>query len=169
MYQIFKFNISLSVFLLLFNINLLAQESKNKINQLQKESNFLIRPNANIGVVNKDFVYSYGFRVLLKAGSNKAYGIEISRFNRKDNRFFYTAGIILEQKLWKCFNSSIGTIGYFNFEGDSKNTVGLTSNLGWEPNSNKRLSPFITYRSDFIFTSKMQSINTLNIGLNIKL
>jgi len=145
-----------------------AQNLK-KHEQSQSKVRFILRPNANLGVIGKDLTYSYGLRFLLKAGSNKAYGIEASRFyNIKDAGNFYTVGIILEQKLLSWFNSSIGTIGYFNYGENLENVIGLTSNLGWEPYSKKRLSPFITYRSDLIFSRKIQSINTLNIGLNIK-
>ncbi|QTE22695.1 hypothetical protein [Polaribacter cellanae] len=157
--------------LLLKATQISAQTFNNKTSEKTFRENYiLLRPNANIGLLNNNVISSFGIRTLLKAGSNKAYGMEISRFrNHKTNKIFYSAGIIIEQKLFNWFNMSAGTVGYFNFGDLSENVVGFTSNLGWEPNSNKRFSPFITYRSDCIFTSKIQFIHSLNIGLNIKL
>ncbi len=37
---------------------------------------------------------------------------------------------------------SIGTIRYFDYGVESENIIGLSSNIGWEPDNN---IPFITY------------------------
>jgi len=139
-------------------------------NDTSSKKNILLRPNANIGFLDKEFVYSYGARILLPVGGNKAYGIEFSTFNtEKTPNDFFSIGIILEQKLFDWFNMSIGTIGYFNYGITSNNVIGLTTNLGWEPNTEKVISPFVTYRSDFIFSDKINLLNALNVGININL
>jgi len=144
--------------------NLFAQ------NDTLSKKNILLRPNVNIGFLDTEYAYSYGARILLPAGDNKAYGIEFSSFNtEKTNNDFFSVGIIIEQKLFGWFNMSIGTIGYFNYGITSDNLIGLTTNLGWEPNTEKLISPFVTYRSDFIFSDKINLLNALNIGLNINL
>lgn len=129
----------------------------------------LVRPNFNIGFLESNLFASYGMRALLPAGKNQAFGLEFSTFQSlSSQKQFYTAGIILERKVIDWFNMSIGTIGYFNFDLDRRNYIGLVTNLGWEPITKGRYSPFITWRSDFIFTKKIQLLNSLNIGLNIK-
>ena len=157
--------ISLTLLLLMISVFIYCKQSKH----FNYGNSVMVRPNTSIGTLEGDFVSSFGIRALLSAGSGKSYGLELSRFNNHQNsRVFYTAGIVLEQKPKPWFNSSIGTIGYFNFGTDKLNIVGLTSNLGWEPMTYKRVSPHMTYRSDLIFTKKIQSIHALNIGLNIK-
>lgn len=146
------------------NQYIFSQSEKSYIN------NVLIRPNVNIGFLDKEFAHSFGTRVLFPAGGNKVSGIEFSYFNvaKSDNDFF-TIGIVLEEKKFNWLNMSIGTIGYFNYGIDSKNLVALTTNIGWEPNTKKRVSPFVTYRRDSIFDEKITYLNTLNFGVNINL
>lgn len=155
--------------LLLIFITSIYSYSQN-LESSGNESSLLLRPNGNIGFLEDEFVTSCGIRFLLSAGGNKVYGIEFSYFQReeKDNNF-YTAGIVIEQKLFNWFNMAIGTIGYFNFDKENRNLAGLMTNLGWEPNTLGQFSPFITYRSDFIFDNKIKILNMLNVGLNIKI
>ena len=81
----------------------------------------------------------------------------------------FAIGIVLEQRLFEWFNMSIGTVGYFNYGVDRSNVIGLTSNLGWEPNNhNIPFKPFVTYRSDTIFADNIETINSISIGFNIE-
>ena len=60
---------------------------------------------------------------------------------------------------------SIGTVGYMNYGLDNQNVVGLVSNLGWEPNNSIPFKPFITYRSDIIFTKeKTKIMSSISFG-----
>jgi hypothetical protein len=116
-----------------------------------------IRPEVGIGVISartSSAITQIGGRFLLEAGDNKSYGLEISRFKSSTVGSFFAGGIMLEQRLWNWFSMSIGTIGYFNYKSAEKtaNYPGLSTNLGWEP-ALETWRPFITYRSDFIFTA----------------
>ena len=72
--------------------------------------------------------------------NTKKYGLEVTQFDSDDNEFT-SIGIVLEQRLFKWFNMSIGTIGYFDYGVDSENLIGLTSNLGWEPENHIPFKP----------------------------
>ncbi|MCL0047233.1 hypothetical protein M1M98_03105 [Thermodesulfovibrionales bacterium] len=80
----------------------------------------------------------------------------------------FAIGIVLEQRLFEWFNMSIGTVGYFNYGVDHSNVIGLTSNLGWEPNNHIPFKPIVTYRSDTIFADNIETINSISIGFNIE-
>lgn len=112
-------------------------------------------------------VFHYGCRILLAASKIKKYGLEITRFNNKD-KYFTSIGIVLEQRLWEWFNMSIGTIGYFDYGKNSNNVVGLVTNLGWEPNNSIPFKPFVTYRTDITFSSRMDIVSSLSIGFNFE-
>ncbi len=87
---------------------------------------FTIRPHFGFG--NKGSAY-FGARVLLNANQTKKYGLEITKFNTNDDDFLI-AGIVLEQRLFRWFNMSIGTLGYFDYGKNDENIAGLTTNLG---------------------------------------
>ncbi len=132
--------------------------------------NLIIRPQGGYGYFhsadseNNGPAYHVGARILLSASSIRRYGFEISRFNVKNGESFSSIGIILEQKMWNWFNNSIGSVGYFGFGDNSDNIVGLMSNLGWEPDWNRTLKPFVTYRNDLIFSDKITNIHSLSAG-----
>ena len=120
-----------------------------------------IRPHFGFG--NKGSFY-YGARVLLNANQTKKYGLEITKFYTKDDDFL-TAGIVLEQRLYKWFNMSIGTVGYFNYGKNGENIVGVTTNLGWEPENRIPFKPFVTFRTDIIFAKEgVDSLYSINLG-----
>jgi len=123
-------------------------------------SNLFIRPHFGY---SKDYIH-FGTRVLLDIENNKRYGIEVTKFKtNKDN--FYSIGIILEQRLWQWFNMSIGTIGYFSYGKNNDNIIGLTSNLGWEPDNHIPFKPFITYRNDLLFEkTHTKTIHSISVG-----
>jgi hypothetical protein len=129
------------------------------------------RPNIGIGYTNsygKDasgFGYHIGGRFLLEAGSNKKYGLEITYISAvtSENKNYVSIGIVLEQNKYDWFNMSIGTIGYINIK-DSTKPFGIVTNLGWERKIS-HLSPFITYRTDWIFDKVILNINSISMGI----
>ncbi|MDH5219562.1 MAG: hypothetical protein OEX19_17780, partial [Gammaproteobacteria bacterium] len=72
---------------------------------------------------------------MLRTKGGKRYGLELTRFSSGEEDVFISAGIVLEQRLFNWFNMSIGTIGYFDYQKTEHNPVGLTTNLGWEPDN----------------------------------
>ncbi len=134
-------------------------------------SSLIIRPQGGYGYFHSadpdssGATYHAGARILLPASEVKRFGLEFSWFDVKDAGEFTSMGILLEQKMWNWFNNSIGTVGYFGFGEDSENIVGLMTNLGWEPNWDKALKPFVTYRTDFIFSEELTTIHSLSAGL----
>ncbi len=123
-----------------------------------------VRPQFGYGVLEGKSIAHYGVRLLLPASEVRKFGVEINRFDDGDNQQFTTAGLVLEQRLFGWFNMSIGTIGYFDYGKDSENTVGLTTNLGWEPDYHTPVYPFITYRFDLIFSDHTDQIHSISAG-----
>ena len=160
-YNVIKNAIILALFIIFFIFPMAAQA----------ETGVILRPHAGYGYISSSdseyegAVYHAGGRLLLGAGENKKYGLEATYFELDDKTDFFSCGIVLEQKLWGWFNMSIGTVGYFNYGPDSDNTIGLTTNLGWEPDSFKKLTPFITYRNDMILHDNTAIVNSLSVGL----
>ena len=133
------------------------------------ESSLIVRPQIGYGRIdslNNDNISHAGLRVLFNAGDNKRYGLEATKFSLNDGGDFSSLGIVLEQRLWDWFNMSIGTVGYLNYGLDSKNPVGLMTNLGWEPSNYKTIKPFITYRNDIIFSENTDIVHSLSIGIS---
>lgn len=137
---------------------------------LLADPSLLIRPQAGWGKATdgaSEEVSHAGARLLLSANEAQRYGLELSRFHAESHDFT-AAGIVLEQRVGRVFNMSIGTVGYFGFDGSSGNPVGLTTNLGWEPAGEGRVEPFVTYRADFIYARETTAIHSLSVGLSIK-
>ncbi len=138
-------------------------------------SSLIIRPHGGYGYShssgsgNNGAIHHVGARILLPATDFKRFGLEISHFDAECGEKFTSIGIILEQRMWNWFNNSIGTVGYFDFGDNSENIVGLMSNLGWEPNWEKQIKPFITYRSDVIFSNKITSIHSVSVGISFSI
>jgi hypothetical protein len=126
----------------------------------------IFRPHFGYGMLDDDSVYHYGGRILLPASDIRRYGLEITQFVDNHDESFSSIGIVLEQRLFKWFNLSIGTIGYFDYGLDSENIVGLMTNLGWEPDNYKSFKPYITYRNDVIFGDNTDTIHSLSIGFS---
>ncbi len=133
----------------------------------------VVRPQGGYGYFhsgvseNNGGVYHAGLRILLNAGDARRFGLELTHFGVKDGDEFTSIGILLEERMWNWFNRSIGTVGYFGYGADSDNLVGLMTNLGWEPNWEKLIKPFVTYRSDVIFYDKITTVNSLSAGITI--
>ncbi len=132
---------------------------------IQESKNLLIRPTVGYGFIGKKSFFHAGARLLLQTGENKRYGLDLTYFDCKGDEFF-SVGIVLEQILWDWFNSSIGTIGYFNYGEDEESVIGITSNLGWEPDNHIPFHPFITWRNDIIFGKKIKNVNSISVGVD---
>lgn len=129
-----------------------------------------LRPHGGLGVSRSSTtrysgttVYG-GMRFLLDAGNQKSYGIEASYYTLKEGDSFTLLGFVLENKLWKWFHMSIGSVGYFNFLDTSDHPVGLTTNLGWEP-TGRGLTPSVTLRNDFIFHHRTVIVQSICFAL----
>ncbi|VAY87383.1 hypothetical protein MNB_ARC-1_234 [hydrothermal vent metagenome] len=124
-------------------------------------SSVTIRPHFGYGT---NSTQHYGLKILKASNANQAYGLEVTRFTTNIDQFT-AVGIILEERSYSWFHSSIGTVGYFNYEANNQNIIGLTSNLGWEPHSKTLFKPFIAYRNDVIFAKRIRTIHSISIGL----
>ncbi len=140
-------------------------DAAKSISYLPKTQNFLFRPEAGYGMVGNEGIFHAGFRLLLNSGKNQRYGLDVTYFESKDDKFV-SVGIVLEQILFGWLNSSIGTIGYFDYGKDNDKLFGITSNLGWEPDNHIPIKPFVTWRNDIIFGSKIENVNSLSIGFD---
>jgi hypothetical protein len=132
-------------------------------------SSLQVRPQGGIGFLSGTTYSHAGLRVLLPAGDYQKYGLEVSHLNILDGSDESTAiGIVLEQRLWEWFNMSIGTIGYFGYAERTGNPVGLVTNLGWEPQMKSDWEPFVTYRNDIIFATKIATGSAISVGVSYK-
>jgi hypothetical protein len=147
--------------------NLQELKHKNALKYTEEKSKILFRPHFGYGSLEGNSVSHYGGRILLPASRTRKYGLEVTQFDSDDNEFT-SIGIVLEQRLFNWFNMSIGTIGYFDYGVDSENLIGLSSNLGWEPDNNIPFKPFITYRNDVIFGQHTDSIHSISIGFSLE-
>lgn len=144
-----------------FSYDMKRLEDKKEL--LDTSSTIQIRPHFGYGTEESKH---YGLRVLLNASDTQAYGLELTKFQTKDDDFS-TIGIVLEQRLWSWFTMSTGTIGYFDYK--DENAVGLVSNLGWEPDNHIPFKPFITYRTDVIFgKNKTDTMHSLSTGFKFE-
>jgi hypothetical protein len=131
-----------------------------------------IRPHVGLGYGSEPGgessgrVLHAGGRVLLSASASKSYGIEATYLQvpaKGTHAEYLAVGIVLEQRLWHWFNMSIGTIGYVGLATGTGNPFGIVTNLGWEPDWG-RFSPFVTYRSEWIFRSPVVTVNSASAG-----
>ncbi|MEI8102508.1 MAG: hypothetical protein WCG61_03165 [Chlorobium sp.] len=138
---------------------------------LSAESALLVRPQGGYGYLDANggtALAHVGMRVLMPASEKQRYGLELTHFVPEKAANFTSLGIVLEQRMWECFNMSIGTVGYLGYNGNSLNPFGLMTNLGWEPKSKGRWEPFITYRNDLIFSGRPDSLYSLSVGVSFK-
>jgi hypothetical protein len=133
----------------------------------------VIRPQSGFGFIGTKPILHYGTRILLSSSNTRKYGLELARFDKLEDKFdhagaFYSIGIVLEQRLFRWFNMSMGTVGYLNFGAGGNHAIGFTSNLGWEPDNTIPFLPFVTYRNDTILYNgiDLEMINSISIGYN---
>ena len=132
----------------------------------------VIAPQLGFGIIGHGVpIMHYGVRFLLSSSSIQKFGLEVTRFDRVEDKFdhskaFYSAGIMLEQRLFGWFNMSMGSVGYFNYGPDGEHAAGFMTNLGWEPDNKIPFFPFVTYRSEWIWLKELkpEMINSLSIG-----
>ena len=155
----------LAMSLVLANDNFEATDNEKIVGLEQSQSGVSIRPHFGFG---SDGSTHYGARVLLDSSASQAYGLEVTKF-KTTNDEFTAIGIVLEQKLWGWLNTSIGTVGYFNYGANNENAIGLMSNLGWEPDDDTPFRPFVTYRNDTIFGKDATKIlHSISLGYKFK-
>ena len=136
-----------------------------------------LRPHAGVGYSSTfgngpgSVALHAGGRVLLAANSMQSYGVEATylRVRARDGTDAerLAVGIVLEQRLWDWFNMSIGTIGYIGLATGQGNPFGIVTNLGWEPHWG-RVSPFVTYRSDWVFGDPVVGVSSLSAGVTVR-
>jgi len=140
---------------------------KDSLKYVDKKLNIIFRPHFGYGSLDGEKISHYGGRLLLPAGDIRKWGLEVTKFNG-DSSEFSALGIVLEQRLFDWFNMSIGTVGYFDYGKDSDNVIGLTTNLGWEPNNHIPFKPFISYRNDVIFDKDTDVIHSISAGFSFE-
>jgi len=141
---------------------------------------FFIRPHAGVGYTSASgdgasgTSFHAGARFLLGAGGNKLYGLEVTYIDAyafdddKPDTEYLAVGIVLEKKVARVFNMSIGTIGYFGLGDNTNNPFGLMTNLGWEPEYKGMITPFITFRTDLIFDESTINMSSLSVGIRFR-
>jgi hypothetical protein len=144
------------------------------------EKGILIRPHLGMGYTDvsgegaSGMARLIGSRFLLSAGGNKSYGLEVSyieAYAGKDDKpdtDYLAVGIVLEKKPFESFNMGIGTIGYLGMGDNSDNPFGIVTNLGWEPEYKGNITPYISFRSEWIFDENIFKINTLTAGMRFR-
>ena len=136
--------------------------------------NILFRSGGSVGYCSADDMkglsYTYGIKILLMANEFQRYGIKIDHLNilSDEKSSYMSAGLFIEQVVFKYFNMGIGTVGYINTIQWGENPFGLYTHLGFEYNFNNRINIVAAYQSDFIFRREFTMNNgfLLEIGLN---
>ena len=63
------------------------------------------------------------------------------------------------------FLMSIGAAAYIPLEDPRPTPFGLTTRLGWAPEWKGRVSPFVAFRSDWVFRDRIQTLVSVDAGL----
>jgi hypothetical protein len=135
----------------------------------------LIRPDTAIGYFSADdmkgWVSANGLKLHLSANEFQRYGILVNHLCApNDNQISYICtGIMIEQVLFKYFNTGIGTVGYINLVQKGENPFGLYTHLGFEYQFTKYFNIVAAYRSDFIFRKQFTMYNAFMLGLGLQL
>lgn len=127
---------------------------------------FKVRPQIGVGTLDGEVSRHAGIRLLLDANETKKYGLELTRLSTQSTDF-NVIGIVLEDRKFGWFNTSIGTVGYIGQGQGSHNYPGIVVNLGWEPMTSRAIKPFITYRIDKIFADTTLDGSSLSAGLAV--
>jgi hypothetical protein len=85
-----------------------------------------------------------------------------------DKHSYLSAGLFIEQVVFKYFNMGIGTVGYINTVQWGENPFGLYSHLGFEINFTKWLGIVAAYQSDFIFRKSITMNNAFLLEISLK-
>jgi hypothetical protein len=129
----------------------------------------MIRPDATVGFFNAGdkhgVSFSYGGKVILMANDFQRYGVLVNHLVLSEDSYL-TAGIYLEQVLFRYFNMGIGTAGYVGLK-NSGNPFGLYTHLGFEYPFAARFYFLAAYQTDMIFSSPLIMNNALMLCIGI--
>ena len=122
----------------------------------------------------------YDFRKIFLGGSVFA-GVETSflsalgfeDFDEGENlrrKNYIVISPFLEQNYkWMHYAFQVGNgIGFYKgVQAQNKNAIGLITNIGWFPiYRGKKITPYITYRNDFVFDRKATNMECISVGIN---
>ena len=141
----------------------------------------MIRPDASVGFFKAGdtggLSFSYGGKVILTANNSQRYGVLVNHLVLSGESYL-TAGIFLEQVVFRYFNTGIGTVGYIGLK-NRENPFGIYSHLGFEYSTQasfgnasevggaKRFRFLAAYQSDLIFSSRFITNKAIMLGLGI--
>ncbi|MEO1483608.1 MAG: hypothetical protein AAFU77_15980 [Myxococcota bacterium] len=111
-----------------------------------------------------------GVQLMLPANSTQSYGIEgafLQLDDEEDSRFV-VAGLFVENRAFGWLLGSIGGAGYFPTGDERPVAFGISTKVGWAPDYGV-VSPFICFKSDFIFADETRRFTGLATGLTIAL
>jgi len=175
----------LTLFLGSFGGNVFSQANK-------PNDRWFIQPHVTsgytIGKTTSGWGYGYGLRVLYDfernfLGGPLFLGMETSflsplafkpsearnpvSFNRQN---YIVISPMLEQNyswLKNGFTVGTGISFYKGIQDQTKNAAGLITNIGWFPiYKGKAVTPYITYRNDWVFDKNGTNMQSLSVGLN---
>jgi hypothetical protein len=134
----------------------------------------LIRSGSSVGYCKADDMeglsYTYGLKILLMSNDFQRYGVKVDRLDilAEEKHSYLSAGLFIEQVLFKYFNMGIGTVGYINTVQWGENPFGVYSHLGFEYNFTNRFSMVAAYKSEFIFRKSFTSNNAFLLEIGFK-
>ena len=103
------------------------------------------------------FLSSLGFK-------NSEIGYDYNKFNQ-----FIISAVLEQNYKWLNYGFHIGTgIGYYiGIQDLNTNSIGIITNIGWFPIYNgKVVTPYITYRNDWVFDKNKTNMQSISIGVN---
>ena len=129
----------------------------------------LIRPDASAGFFKAGdtcgLSFSYGGKIILMANNYQRYGVLVNHLVLSGESYL-TAGIFLEQLVFRYFNMGIGTVGYIGLK-NGENPFGIYTHLGFEYPFANRLCFLAAYQNDMIFGSPLIMNNAIMLGIGI--
>ncbi len=94
--------------------------------------------------------------------------LDVSRDEAFSQRYL-VVGVLLEMTLFGHFNADFGTLGYLGLGQGASNPFGLMTNLGWEPQWDSPVVPFVTLRSEWIFDEPLFMVMSLSAGVTFNI
>ncbi|MEL6195729.1 MAG: hypothetical protein AAFP04_02270 [Myxococcota bacterium] len=107
-----------------------------------------------------------GVQLMLPANASQSYGVEgafLQLDDDEDSRFV-VAGLFVENRALGWLLTSIGGAGYFPAGDERPVAFGISTKIGWAPNYGI-VSPFVYFKSDFIFAEETRRFTGLATGL----
>ena len=86
----------------------------------------------------------------------------------KQNHLILAAVLEQNYQWFKCgFHFSTGIGYYIGIQGLNKNSIGMITNIGWFPiYKGRAITPYLTYRNDWVFDKNKTNMQSISIGLN---